>query len=185
MVKLLLQMPPQLPMLRKMAHRGKGLPQATWIKSKLREVSPKTRVKMEVETITIRTPKKEASMVNHQEFQTTHITNGWNAMVIVAHVSRQIAKIGPVKTQTLNVPSVRIPTKRHSKAMSKKHAPRTETSWETKRTQKTPWHLFKTARRQKIDKEKSHRSALSSPWLTHSTSWKGQLHRLHPPQSGI
>ena len=183
MVKLPLKMPPQSPMQRKMVHPGKGLPQATWIKSKLREVSPKTRIKMEVETI--RTPKKETSIVNHQGFQTTHITNGWSAKVIVAHASRQTAKIGPVKTQTLNVPSARIPTKRRSKAMSKKHAPSTKTSWKTKRNQKTPWHLFKTARRQKIDKEKSHRSALSSPWLTPSTSWKGQLHHLHLPHSGI
>ena len=170
MVRLPWKMPPQSPMQRKMVHPGKGLPQATWIKSKLREVSPKTRIKMEVETI--RTPKKETSIVNHQGFQTTHITNGWNAKVIVRHASRQTAKIGPVKTQTLNVPSARIPT--NSKAMSKKHAPSTKTSWKTKRNQKTPWHLFKTARRQKIDKGKSHRPALSSPWLTHSTSWKGQ-----------
>ena len=77
------------------------------------------------------------------------------------------------------------PTKRCSKAMSKKHAPSTKTSWEMKINLRTPWHLFKTARRQKIDKEKSHRSALSSPWLTPSTSWKGQLHCLHPPHSGI
>ena len=183
MAKLLLQMPSQLPTLKKMVPLGKGLPQATWISSKFKMENTKTKDKTEKETI--RTPKTETPTANRQEFQTTHITNGWNAKVIVAHASRQIAKIGPVKTQTSNVPSVRIPTKRHSKAMSKKHAPRTKTSWETKRDQKTPWHLFKTARRQKIDKERSHRSALSSPWLTPSTSWKGQLHRLHPQHSGI